>query len=79
MVYIIAEPCIDVKDNACVEECPVDCIYEEEEMYYIHPEECIDCGACVAVCPVTAIFAEDDLPDKWSEYKEKNRELAGLA
>ena len=26
MTYTIAEPCIDVKDRACVDECPVDCI-----------------------------------------------------
>ena len=43
MTYTIAEPCIDVKDKACVEECPVDCIYEGPRMLYIHPEECIDC------------------------------------
>ena len=30
MAYIIAEPCINVKDKACVEVCPVDCIYEGE-------------------------------------------------
>jgi NAD-dependent dihydropyrimidine dehydrogenase PreA subunit len=51
MTYTIAEPCIDVKDKACVEECPVDCIYEGPRMLYIHPEECIDCGACEPVCP----------------------------
>ena len=28
MPYVIAEPCIDVKDKACVEVCPVDCIYQ---------------------------------------------------
>ena len=28
MAYIIAEPCIDVVDRACVEVCPVDCSYE---------------------------------------------------
>ena len=27
MAYVIAEPCINVKDKACVEVCPVDCIY----------------------------------------------------
>ena len=25
MPYVIGEPCIDVMDRACVEECPVDC------------------------------------------------------
>ncbi|HEY2281092.1 MAG TPA: ferredoxin, partial [Streptosporangiaceae bacterium] len=27
MTYIIAQPCVDVLDKACIEECPVDCIY----------------------------------------------------
>ncbi len=79
MTHVIAEPCIGTKSADCVDVCPVDCIYEAEEMYYIHPEECIDCGACVAVCPVTAIFPEDDLPDKWEEFTARNRELSGLA
>ena len=74
MTYIIAEPCIDVKDKACVEECPVDCIYEGPRMLYIHPEECIDCGACEPVCPVEAIFYEDDLPDEWAEFHPINVE-----
>jgi NAD-dependent dihydropyrimidine dehydrogenase PreA subunit len=25
MTYVITEPCIDVKDKGCVDECPVDC------------------------------------------------------
>ena len=82
MAYIIAEPCIDVMDKACVEVCPVDCIYEPDEtilpedeqlnMLYIHPEECIDCGACEPECPVEAIFAEEDTPEEWTEYIEIN-------
>ena len=75
MAYIIAEPCIGVKDKSCVEACPVDCIYEGEDMLYIHPEECIDCGACVDPCPVDAIFHEDELPEKWSEYTAKNADF----
>ena len=31
MAHIIAEPCIGVKDRACVPACPVDCIYEYDE------------------------------------------------
>ena len=59
---VITEPCIDVKDKSCIEECPVDCIYEGDRMLYIHPDECVDCGACEPVCPVEAIFYEDDVP-----------------
>ena len=60
MTYIIGLPCVDVKDRACVEECPVDCIYEGNRMLYIHPEECVDCGACEPVCPVEAIRQTGD-------------------
>ena len=75
MAYIIAEPCVDLKDASCVDVCPVDCIYESEKMYYIAPDECIDCAACEPVCPVAAIFSEDAVPAEWASYIELNREL----
>ena len=64
MPFIITDPCIDTKDTACVDVCPVDCIHPRKDepefaqstMLYIHPEECIDCGACVPACPVSAIY-----------------------
>ena len=51
MPYIITEACINTKDRACVDVCPVDCIYEGPDQLYIHPDECIDCGACEPECP----------------------------
>src|SRR5919198_433413 len=45
MTYIIAEPCIDIKDLSCVDVCPVDCIHQAERILVIDPEECIDCFA----------------------------------
>lgn len=72
MTYVIAEPCIDVLDRACVDECPVDCIYEGARSLYIQPDECIDCGACEPVCPVEAIYYGDDLPDEWQVYGGDN-------
>ena len=80
MTYVITEPCIDVRDQACVEVCPVECIhpfegeegFDTENMLYIDPSECIDCGACVPECPVEAIFAEDEVPDEWKHFIEKN-------
>jgi len=72
MAYVIAQPCVDVMDKACVDECPSDCIYEGVRTLYIHPEECVDCGACELVCPTQAIFYEDDLPAEWIEYAEIN-------
>jgi len=75
MTYVIAEPCIDVKDKSCIEECPVDCIYEGERMLYIQPDECVDCGACEPVCPVEAIYYEDDVPSQWQGFKGYNSEF----
>jgi NAD-dependent dihydropyrimidine dehydrogenase PreA subunit len=74
MAYIIAEPCIDVKDGACVRVCPVDCIHgtDDDRMLYINPDECIDCGACAPECPVSAIFPAEDVPEQWRSYIELN-------
>jgi len=85
VAYVIAEPCIGVKDTACVDACPVDCIHPRKDesafatevQLYIDPVECIDCGACVPVCPVSAIFALDDLPEKWKHFAEINAKYYG--
>ncbi len=76
MPYIIAEPCLDLKDKSCVNVCPVDCIYgdDEDRMLFIHPTECIDCGACEPECPVSAIFPEENLPGKWAEFTALNKD-----
>ena len=79
MAYVIAQPCIGVKDTACVTVCPVDAIHPTKdeaefaaaEQLYIS-DVCIDCDMCVAECPVNAIFAPDDLPAEWLSFIEKN-------
>ena len=75
VTYVIAQPCIDVKDKSCIEECPVDCIYEGNRMLYIQPDECVDCGACEPVCPVEAIYYEDDGPGPWKDFQKVNSEF----
>ena len=74
MTYIIAEPCVDVRDASCVDVCPVDCIYttDNDNMFYINPDECIDCAACEPVCPVVAIFPEETVPEQWDKYPQMN-------
>ena len=74
MTYIIVSPCVDLKDGACIDVCPVDCIYttEDDNQMYIAPDECIDCAACEPVCPVTAIFAEDQVPAEEQSYIQLN-------
>jgi ferredoxin len=82
MPFIITDPCIDTKDSACVDVCPVDCIHPRKDepefatatMLYIHPEECIDCGACVPACPVAAIFPLEETPDEWTRFISLNRD-----
>ncbi len=76
MTYVIAEACIGVKDQSCVEVCPVDCIHTEEidEVCYIDPDACIDCDACLVACPVGAIYAEADVPAASEDWIAINAE-----
>ena len=72
MTFIITEACIDEKDASCVDVCPVDCIHEGDDQYYIDPVECVDCYACVPVCPVYAIYPDDEVPERYAAYIDKN-------
>ena len=80
MPFVITDPCIETKDTACVDVCPVDCIhprkdeagFEAAKMLNIHPDECIDCGACVPACPVEAIYSLDETPRKWANFIHLN-------
>lgn len=84
MAYVIVDSCI--KDGACVEACPVDCIHPHLDapegagvtQLYIDPVECIDCGACVPVCPVAnTIFALDDVPADKQDFIKINADYFG--
>lgn len=77
MPHVITSACIDVKDGACVQCCPVDCIYEGPRTLYIHPQECIDCGVCVSACPTQAIFEVQRLPAGMAHFIAINREFFG--
>jgi NAD-dependent dihydropyrimidine dehydrogenase PreA subunit len=74
VTFVIAEPCVGVKDAACVDVCPVDCIHStpREPQYYIDPRVCIDCGVCELICPVNAIYPGYLLPPEWRGYAERN-------
>jgi ferredoxin len=76
MAYVIAQPCIGVKDKTCVDVCPVDCIHGDDDspQMYINPGECIDCGMCEVECPVEAIFQDMVLPEEWKHFEQINAE-----
>lgn len=61
MAFVITSPCQTEKAAECVEVCPVDCIEEGKDQFYIDPDVCINCGACVSVCPVAAIVEDFEL------------------
>lgn len=70
MPWVVTSLCRDCVDQACVEVCPVDCIYEYKgddkatfpNQLFIDPEECIDCGVCEPECPWEAIFEDERVP-----------------
>jgi ferredoxin--NADP+ reductase len=74
MTYVIAGSCI--KDDSCIEVCPVDCIhpkpgaldFETAEQLYIDPDVCIDCA-------VDAIFPDFELPEKFGYALDLNAEF----
>lgn len=76
MAFVITEPCVGVKDGACMKACPVNCIEGRpgDPMLYIDPTRCIDCDVCAMVCPVFAVFPENLVPDKWAHFKDINRD-----
>lgn len=80
VTHVITEPCIGVKDGACTDVCPVDCIHgdEDSKQLFINPDDCIDCQLCVEACPVDACFAEDDVPEQWVKYLEINARYFGV-
>jgi NAD-dependent dihydropyrimidine dehydrogenase PreA subunit len=79
MAHVVTAACIDCKDGACVQCCPVDCIYEGQRSFYIHPDECIDCGVCISFCPPAAIHDGARLPEVLAHFRDINREFFGSA
>lgn len=78
MAYVVTEPCIGVKDKACMGVCPAECFYEDEQQLYIEPVACVDCAACEPECPVEAIFLDEDVPEKWKHFIALNAERSAV-
>ncbi|HVV11251.1 ferredoxin [Amycolatopsis sp.] len=78
MAYVIGAACVDVMDRSCMDECPVDCIYEGQRKLYINPAECIDCGACEPACPVSAISSDRKVPAGQALFADDNARFFDL-
>lgn len=76
MTFVVTDNCQRCRFTDCVAVCPVDCFHGDDEMLYIDPNECIDCGACVPECPVEAIFDETQLPDDKKSFIKLNADKA---
>ena len=76
MTFVVTGNCQRCRFTDCVAVCPVECFHGDDEMLYIDPDECIDCGACVPECPVEAIYDETELPDDQQVWKQTNADKA---
>ncbi len=76
MTHVITAACIGAKHKelSCTEVCPMNCIHgtAADDILYIDPEECIDCGACVPTCPREAILPEAEVPENLEKYIQIN-------
>ncbi len=41
--------------EACLSECPTECITMDGDKAVIAADDCVDCGACVSACPTECI------------------------
>ncbi len=79
MAHVVTSPCFGCRYTDCVVVCPVDAFREGEQMLYIEPDVCIDCGACEPECPVEAIFYEENVPEADRPFIELNAQMARLS
>ena len=76
MPYVVTDNCQKCRFTDCVTVCPVDAFHGDDEMLYIEPDSCIDCGACESQCPVHAIFQDADVPKPKTQWVQINADRA---
>lgn len=72
MAFVVTSACIGCKHADCVQVCPADCFHQDEQMLYIDPDQCTECGACESECPEEAIFHDTMVPDDETRWIEIN-------
>lgn len=74
MPHVVTDNCQKCRFTECVATCPVACFHADEDMLYIDPKVCVDCGACIPACPVQAIYSVYDMPadkEPWIALNEQ--------
>ena len=75
MPHVIDEKCLGEVYAACVDVCPVECIYpgtfRDQAFMVIDPETCIDCGVCIPECPIGAIVGTaEEAGEEWTKINK---------
>jgi ferredoxin len=78
MAYVVTDLCLGCRYTECVTVCPVECFHVDEQMTYIDPNLCIDCGGCAPACPVGAIVPDYLLTQAQRPWLALNAERAAL-
>lgn len=78
MTHIVTNNCQKCRYTECISVCPVECFHIDDEMTYIDPDVCIDCGGCIPVCPVNAIYDTFAMPEEFKPWIAINKERAAI-
>ena len=74
MPWIDKNECVGC--SICVEECPVDTIYMDNEHAEINMDNCIHCGICHDLCPENAVKHDSEkIPDEVEANIAKTKEF----
>ena len=76
MPHVVTDNCQKCRFTECVATCPVACFHADDDMLYIDPVVCIDCGACIPACPVQAIYSIYDMPADKETWIDLNAQRA---
>ena len=72
MTYVVTRACALPPLPRCVIACPSNAFRRDERMFYIHPDDCVDCDACAAACPAEAIYDDVELPEPFFGWRAVN-------
>ena len=78
MTYIIAEPCIDIKDRSCVDVCPVDCIHEFGRILIIDPRGVHRPNKWEGFVPINYAFPDADKINTLTDEHATEHEVQNL-